>query len=196
MVACFDPSHASRLNAYEQASAERLRLLRSEGAPAADPDWLGALEQQIAEHGIALAAARLDLVARLARVLAAADGVFPQPELAVTGEVEGWLGEMPALAAEDRLRRRLAEGRGLDAEAGRALVGAHRSDLYVRFAATHIPAAECSTGEQKALLIAILIGQARLMAAERGRGPMLLLDEVVAHLDENRRRAIWASRHG
>jgi DNA replication and repair protein RecF len=191
LVASFDPGHASRLNAYEQASAERLRLLRAEGAPAADPDWLGALEQQIAEHGIALAAARLDLVARLARVLAEADGVFPEPELAVAGEIEGWLGEMPALAAEDRLRRRLAEGRGPDAEAGRALVGAHRSDLYVRFAATHIPAAECSTGEQKALLIAILMGQARLMATERGRGPTLLLDEVVAHLDENRRRALF-----
>jgi DNA replication and repair protein RecF len=197
LVASFDPGHASRLNAYEQALAERLRLLRGEGPPVnGDPAWLGALEQQIAEHGIALAAARLDLVARLGVLLAEGDGAFPQPDLAVVGDVESWLGEMPALAAEDRLRHRLAEGRGLDAEAGRALVGPHRSDLYVRFAATHMPAADCSTGEQKALLIAILLGQARLMAAERGRRPLLLLDEVAAHLDDNRRRALFEALLG
>ncbi len=197
LVASFDPGHASRLNAYEQALAERLRLLRGEGPPVnGDPAWLGALEQQIAEHGIALAAARLDLVARLGVLLAEGDGVFPQPDLAVVGDVESWLGEMPALAAEDRLRHRLAEGRGLDGEAGRALVGPHRSDLYVRFAATHMPAADCSTGEQKALLIAILLGQARLMAAERGRRPLLLLDEVAAHLDDNRRRALFEALLG
>ena len=197
LVASFDPGHASRLNSYEQALAERLRLLRGEGPPGnGDPAWLGALEQQIAEHGIALAAARLDLVARLGVLLAEGDGVFPQPDLAVAGDVETWLGEMPALAAEDRLRHRLAEGRGLDAEAGRALVGPHRSDLYVRFAATHMPAADCSTGEQKALLIAILLGQARLMAAERGRRPLLLLDEVAAHLDDNRRRALFEALLG
>jgi DNA replication and repair protein RecF len=192
LVASFDPGHASRLNAYEQSAGERLRLLRGDGAPAApDTRWLGALEQQIAEHGTALAAARLDLIARLGAVLAESSGPFPRPELSLIGDVEGWLGEMPALAAEDRLRQRLAEGRGLDAEAGRALSGPHRSDLYVRFAATHMPAADCSTGEQKALLIAILLGQARLMAAERGRTPLLLLDEVAAHLDEGRRRALF-----
>jgi len=199
LVASFDPSHTSRLNAYEQAQSERLRLLRGEmpGEPRmgetrfGDPLWLAALEQQIAEHGIALAAARIDLVARLNQVLAEGDGVFPRPDLSISGDVESWLCEVPALAAEDRLRQRLAEGRGLDAEAGRTLAGPHRCDLYVRFAATHMPAADCSTGEQKALLIAILLGQARLMAAERGRTPLLLLDEVAAHLDENRRRALF-----
>jgi DNA replication and repair protein RecF len=197
LVASFDPGHAGRLNAYDQALAERLRLLRGEIGPASgDPAWLSALEQQIAEHGIALAAARLDLVQRLGQVLAEGDGVFPQPDLSIIGEVEGWLDEMPALAAEDRLRHRLAEGRGLDAEAGRALTGPHRSDLYVRFARTHMPAADCSTGEQKALLIAILLGQARLMAAERGRRPLLLLDEVAAHLDDNRRRALFEALLG
>ena len=196
LVASFDPGHASRLNAYEQALSERLRLLRGE-MPAetriADPVWLSALEQQIAEHGIALAAARLDLVARLNRVLSEAHGVFPRPDLSILGEVEAWLADGPALAAEDRLRQRLVEARDLDAEAGRALCGPHRSDLYVRFAATHMSAADCSTGEQKALLIAILLGQASLMAAERGRTPLLLLDEVAAHLDENRRRALFES---
>jgi DNA replication and repair protein RecF len=194
LVASFDPGHASRLNAYDQAQSERLRLLRDETPGEtrnADPAWLAALEQQIAEHGIALAAARLDLAGRLDQVLVAVEGAFPRPDLAILGEAESWLAEMPALAAEERLRQRLAEGRGLDAEAGRALCGPHRSDLYVRFAATHMPAAECSTGEQKALLIAILLGQARLMAAERGQTPLLLLDEVAAHLDENRRRALF-----
>jgi len=194
LVASFDPTHATRLNAYEQAQSERLRLLRGEIAGdirSADTAWLSALEQQIAEHGIALSAARLDLVGRLNQVLAEADGAFPRPDLSILGDVETWLCEIPALAAEDRLRQHLAEGRGPDAEAGRALCGPHRSDLYVRFAATHMPAADCSTGEQKALLIAILLGQARLMAAERGRTPLLLLDEVAAHLDENRRRALF-----
>ncbi len=194
LATSFDPGHATRLNAYEQAQSERLRLLRGElpgETRVVDPAWLSALEQQIAEHGIALAAARLDLIARLNQLLGEGDGIFPRPDLAILGDVEASLAEMPALAAEDRLRQRLAEGRSLDAEAGRSLAGPHRSDLYVRFSATHMPAADCSTGEQKALLIAILLGQARLMAAERGRTPLLLLDEVAAHLDENRRRALF-----
>jgi DNA replication and repair protein RecF len=193
LVTSFDPGHASRLNAYDQAMAERLRLLRGDLPQPADPKWLDALEQQVAEQGIAIAAARLDLVARLGNRLAEAEGAFPQPDVALQGEVEGWLSQMPALAAEDRLRQRLAENRGLDAEAGRGLVGPHRSDLFVRFASTHMPASDCSTGEQKALLIAILLGHARLMATELGRTPLLLLDEVAAHLDESRRRALFES---
>jgi len=190
LVLCFDPGHAGRLNAYDQAGSERMRLLRGEG-PAAEPGWLDALEQQIAEQGIAVAAARLHLVERLNATLAAAGGAFPEPALGLAGEVESWLGEMPALAAEERLRGRLAAGRALDGEVGRAHLGPHRSDLLVRFAATGMPAADCSTGEQKALLIAILLGQARLMAAERNRAPLLLLDEVAAHLDDGRRRALF-----
>ena len=190
LVLCFDPGHAGRLNAYELAASERMRLLRGEG-PAAQSGWLDALEQQIAEQGVAIAAARLDLAARLGAVLAEADGSFPRPALALQGEVEAWLGEMPALAAEERMRARLAAGRALDAEAGRAHLGPHRSDLLVAFEATGMPAAECSTGEQKALLIAILLGQARLMATERSRPPLLLLDEIAAHLDDGRRRALF-----
>jgi DNA replication and repair protein RecF len=194
LVFCFDPGHASRLNACDQAMSERLRLLRGEapgGGSAGIAVWLDALEQQIAEHGIAISAARLDLVSRLGRVLAETDGAFPRPALALVGEVEDWLADMPALAAEERLRERLAAGRGLDADAGRALVGPQRSDLQAVFAGSGMPAADCSTGEQKALLIAILLGQARLMADERGRAPLLLLDEVAAHLDEGRRRALF-----
>ncbi len=198
LVLCFDPGHASRLNAYEQAASERMRLLRGEMPPGEGRShsvWLDALEQQIAEQGVAIAAARLDLVARLGAVLGATEGSFPRPGLALQGEVEGWLETMPALAAEDRMRARQAAGRTLDAEAGRAHLGPHRSDLLVSFGsdggAVGMPAADCSTGEQKALLIAILLGQARLMAAERGRPPLLLLDEIAAHLDEGRRRALF-----
>ena len=200
LVLCFDPGHATRLNAYEQAAAERMRLLRGEGPSLgqnggqnAQPGWLDALEQQIAEQGVAIAAARLDLVARLGAVLAAADGSFPRPGLALQGEVEAWLAESPALASEERMRARLAAGRALDAEAGRAHLGPHRSDLLVTFETSGMPAADCSTGEQKALLIAILLGQARLMATERGRPPLLLLDEIAAHLDDGRRRALFAA---
>ena len=198
LVLCFDPGHAGRLNAYEQAASERMRLLRGEmpaGEARNQAVWLDGLEQQIAEQGVAIAAARLDLVARLGAVLGATDGSFPRPGLALQGEVEAWLGEMPALAVEDRMRARLAAGRTLDGEAGRAHLGPHRSDLLVSFGsdggAGGIPAADCSTGEQKALLIAILLGQARLMAAERGRPPLLLLDEIAAHLDDGRRRALF-----
>jgi DNA replication and repair protein RecF len=194
LVLCFDPGHAGRLNAYEQAASERMRLLRGEmpaGEARNQAVWLDGLEQQIAEQGVAIAAARLDLVARLGAVLGATDGSFPRPGLALQGEVEAWLGEMPALAVEDRMRARLAAGRTLDAEAGRAHLGPHRSDLLVSFEAGGMPAADCSTGEQKALLIAILLGQARLMAAERGRPPLLLLDEIAAHLDDGRRRALF-----
>jgi DNA replication and repair protein RecF len=190
LVLAFDPGHGTRLNAYEQATAERLRLLRGGFGNGETGAWLGALEQQIAEQAVALAAARLDLVARLARVLQAADGPFPRPALALAGEVESWLEEMPALAAEERLRDCLARNRGLDAEAGRALIGPHRTDLAARFAASGMPAGDCSTGEQKALIIAILLGQARLMAERPGRLPILLLDEIAAHLDESRRRAL------
>ena len=191
LVLAFDTGHGTRLNAYEQATAERLRLLRGGIAKGETESWLSSLEQQIAEQAVAIAAARLDLVARLGQVLETAEGPFPRPALALAGEVESWLEQMPALAAEERLRLRLAENRGLDAEAGRALIGPHRSDLAARFAASGMPAGDCSTGEQKALIIAILLGQAKLMAEKPGRLPILLLDEIAAHLDENRRRALF-----
>jgi DNA replication and repair protein RecF len=192
LVLCFDPGHAGRLHAYEQASAERLRLLRGEGPSAPGLSaWLDGLEQQLAEQGVAIAAARLDLIARLDAVLSEGEGVFPNTGLGLDGTVEGWLAEVPALAAEERMREHLAASRGLDGEAGRAHLGPHRSDLRASVAGTGMPAGECSTGEQKAMLIAILLGQARLMAAERGRPPLLLLDEIAAHLDDARRRALF-----
>jgi DNA replication and repair protein RecF len=157
----------------------------------ADPVWLVALEQRMAEQGVAVAAARRDITARLDAVCRRARGPFPGAELALTGEVEGWLGDMPALAAEQELRQRLAAARRIDGDTGMTTVGPHRGDVTVRHAGTGMAAAHCSTGEQKALLIAIVLAHARLQAALRDRAPLLLLDEVAAHLDPARRGALF-----
>jgi DNA replication and repair protein RecF len=184
----FDAGHAARLAIYERAMRERARLLRD--GPA-DPAWLDALEETMAADGIALAAARRDMAARLDAECAAAEGAFPQARLALAGEIEGWLAAMPALAAEEELRRRLSAGRRADAESGTTLLGPHRADLVVRHVASGMEAASCSTGEQKALLIAILLAHARLQIRTSGAPPILLLDEVAAHLDGTRRAALF-----
>jgi DNA replication and repair protein RecF len=189
LVYGFDPQHAARVSTYERAMRERARLLRD--GPA-DPAWLGALEDSMAEHGIAVAAARREVTGRLDEACADAGGPFPRARLALDGTVDDWLAAMPALAAEDEFRRRLASGRRADGEAGTCLVGPHRSDLAVRHLGTGMPAAHCSTGEQKALLIAILLAHARLQAMRRGAAPIMLLDEVAAHLDAIRRAALFA----
>ncbi|CAN0595535.1 unnamed protein product, partial [Laminaria digitata] len=116
----------------------------------------------------------------------------PRTGLTLDGEVEGWLAEGPALAAEDRLRTALAASRRQDAAAGMTVHGPHRSDMRVRHIGKDQPAALCSTGEQKALLIAIVLAHARLQALARGAPPLLLLDEVAAHLDADRRGALYA----
>ena len=188
LVTGFDPGHWSRLLAYERAMRERARLLR-EGT--ADPSWLKALEEIMAENGVALAAARLEAVARLAAACAEAPGPFPRAGLAIEGAVERWLGSMPALAAEEAFRMALHDSRGLDRDSGVTQTGPHRSDLLVRHLGTGEAAGLCSTGEQKALLIAIVLAYARLLALRRGRAPVLLLDEVTAHLDAARRSALF-----
>ncbi len=190
MVFGRDPAHAGRITAYEHAMRERARLL--ERGDQAAGDWLGALESTMAEKGVAIAAARLDMAGRLAAQLDEADeAAFPAADLAVEGEVEAWLASGTALAAEDNLRRALSGGRGQDAASGRTARGPHRSDLCVRHRGKARPAADCSTGEQKALLISLILAQARLQVAERGRPPILLLDEVAAHLDGARRAALF-----
>src|SRR5439155_11594149 len=144
----------------------------------------------------AVAAARRDAIEQLDRECAAAAGAFPKARLALVGTVEDWLGEMPALAAEERLRAALADGRAADAAAGGAGVGPHRSDLAVTHAEKGIAAEAASTGEQKAVLIAIVLGQARLQRSVRGEPPLLLLDEVAAHLDGARRTALFDTLAG
>jgi DNA replication and repair protein RecF len=188
----FDPEHAARVTVYDNALRERVRLLK-EGP--ADPAWLAALEDRMARYGVAIAAARRDVAQRLDVACAAAPGPFPRARLAAVGAVESWLDEGPALAAEDRLRDGLAAARRQDAESGGAALGPHRSDLLV----THpngVAAPLCSTGEQKALLVAILLAHARLQGGLRGATPLLLLDEVAAHLDELRRRALFEALLG
>ncbi len=188
LVMGFDPSHGTRVNAYERALRERNRLLTDE---IADDAWLGGLEAQMAEHGVAVAAARVETLARLkAAIEAASETHFPRAELALEGTLEAAIAEKPAIDVEDEFARRLAVSRARDAGAGRTLEGPHRSDLHVRYRTRDREARLCSTGEQKALLIGIVLANARLLAA-RGTPPLLLLDEVAAHLDEERRRALF-----
>lgn len=187
----YDAAHAEHTAAYERAMHDRNRLLRERGAHGADAAWLDALEARMAERGAAVAAARLALVARLGTAVALGIGPFPAAGLAVEGDVEGWLSEGPALRAEDRFRASLAERRAADAEAGRTTIGVHLSDFAVRRLPDGQPAAYCSTGEQKALLISIVLANARLLSIERGAAPLLLLDEVAAHLDPARRAALF-----
>ncbi len=192
LVYGFDPAHAGRVAAYEQALRGRARLLKLGGA---DGVWLAALEDTMARHGVAIAAARRDLVGRLAQACGAANGAasgpFPVAGLALDGEAEAALEGQAALAVEDGLRARLAEARSRDAAAGGAAVGPHRSDLAVSHLERGLPAALCSTGEQKALLISIVLAHARLLTLHRSAPPLLLLDEIAAHLDETRRRALF-----
>jgi len=192
LVAGFFPAHARHASAYERAMRERARLLR-DGRD--DPSWLSALEDAMATNGVALAAARREVVGRLQAAAAAAtlaDGPFPAADVAVAGSVETALGEEPALSVEDGLRARLRDARRYDAAAGGAAAGPHRSDLEVRHRGKDMPADQCSTGEQKALLIGIVLANARLLTDERGAPPLLLLDEVAAHLDGRRRDALHA----
>jgi DNA replication and repair protein RecF len=188
LVLGLDPAHASRVAAYDQALRERSRLLRD--GPS-DPTWLSALEEVMAEQGVAVAAGRREAVQRLDRACAASEGPFPHARLRLTGVVEDWLEAMPALAAEAKLRSMLAANRPSDAQAGATLIGPHRSDLSVSLAEKGVAAELASTGEQKALLISILLAHARLQWAVRGEPPLLLLDEIAAHLDAIRRAALF-----
>jgi DNA replication and repair protein RecF len=194
LVFGLDPAHATRLADYERAYRERARLLRAGrfGGPAPDPAWIAALEHAMAEHGIAVTAARLNLVSRLNAACAMGMGPFPAAHLALQGEAESWLAAMPALDAEEALREGLARGRARDAESGGAALGPQRSDLVVTHVVKGQPASRCSTGEQKALLISVVLADARLRALDRGAAPILLLDEVAAHLDAARREALYA----
>jgi DNA replication and repair protein RecF len=189
LVFGLDPAHAARVASYDQALRERSRLLRD---GIAEPAWLDALEAVMAAEGTAVAAGRRDAVERLDRACAEADGPFPRARLALFGTVEDWLRETPALAVEERFKAALGENRAGDAAAGGATLGPHRADFGVTHEEKAIAAEHASTGEQKALLIAILLAHAKLQRAVRGEPPLLLLDEVSAHLDARRRTALFA----
>ncbi len=196
LVWALEPHHAREVAAFDNAMAQRNRLLageRREGR-AADPGWLAALEDAMARHGVAAAAARRGLVARLNATLAQGiTGAFPAARLDLACPVAGALGQAPALAVEERWRAAWAAARGRDAAAGATLEGPHRADLGFVHAPKDLPAALCSTGEQKALLVSVVLAHAALIAAARGFAPLLLLDEVAAHLDPARREALFAA---
>ncbi|MEG3087852.1 DNA replication/repair protein RecF [Sphingomonas sp. PB4P5] len=180
LTLALSPGHAVHSNRYEAAMRARNRLLADDVPP--DPHWLSALETQMAEHGAAIDEARRETVAALSAALAdQPEGPFARAGLAL----EGWTGAGDTLAAD------LAHGRRRDTAAGRTLIGPHRSDLAVTHLGKQQPAALCSTGEQKALLLGIVLGHADLVAQRTGRAPILLLDEVAAHLDPSRRAALF-----
>lgn len=177
----FTPDHAEAALAYDKAMRDRNRLLKDQVSNAG---WYGALEAQMVEAGTALIANRHAALQRLATAQDAASA-FPHPALSLIGPEGG-----ADLAAED-LATALAEGRRRDMAAGRTLQGPHRSDLRAVYLAKGVDAGQCSTGEQKALLISLILANARALAADLGRAPVLLLDEVAAHLDTDRRAALY-----
>jgi DNA replication and repair protein RecF len=191
LVFAAEPGHAAHVNAYEKSQRERMRLLTDGPADAA---WLSALEARMAEAGALMADARARTLSALQMEIdSRGERPFPQARLTLTGEWEKMAGEGVDFAeVEARLVRALASARDRDASAGRSLTGPHRGDLAVIHAEKDRPAAECSTGEQKALVLNLVLAQsARLSRAESAPKPILLLDEVAAHLDRRRRAALF-----
>jgi DNA replication and repair protein RecF len=191
LVFAGEPGHAVQVAAYERALRERTRLLAESPA---DPAWLTALEARLAKAGAAIVIARADTLAALqAEITARGERPFPQASLALPGEWETLARQGVAdEEIEARLSRALAAARPRDAAAGRALTGPHRGDLLVGYVQKGRPAAESSTGEQKALILNLILAQAsRLSRAESQPNPILLLDEVAAHLDSSRRAALF-----
>lgn len=190
LVLAVDAGHGSRVNALERALRSRNRLLQE---PRPDRHWLDAVEHETAELAVAVAGARVETVRRLRGVLASRrDAAFPAAEIALDGLLEQLLPALPAGAVEQRYRALLRDERSRDAAAGRTLAGPHLTDLAVRYAPKGVAAAAASTGEQKALLIGLVLAHARLVAEMTATAPVLLLDEVVAHLDPSRRAALHA----
>jgi DNA replication and repair protein RecF len=180
------PSHGRHAAAYERAMRDRQKLLDDGG----DPHWIDALEAQMAKHGAAMAQARAAMLGLLSAAIATRpDGAFPKAVLAFDGRFEN---ETSKDDQEVLLAQALRRGRARDTAAGRALDGPHRSDLLVRHGPKDMPASSCSTGEQKALLLGIMLAHARALADDTHSGPcLLLLDEAAAHLDPDRRAALF-----
>jgi DNA replication and repair protein RecF len=192
LVFAAEPAHAAHAGAYDKAQRERMRLLTDE-AQRPDPVWLSALEARMAQAGALMAQARARTLSALqTEIDGRGERPFPQARLSLTGDWEKMAAEGAETAEiETRLAAALAAARSRDSSAGRALTGPHRGDLAVIHAEKDRPAAECSTGEQKALILNLVLAQAaRLSAAESAPAPVLLLDEVAAHLDPLRRAAL------
>ncbi|MBK0019997.1 DNA replication/repair protein RecF [Brucella pseudogrignonensis] len=190
MVLAIDTGHGKRVLDYEKAMRSRNRLL-SDGN--SDNQWLDAIESQMAELGIAIAAARSEAMRLIAAMIERlpAEGPFPKADCFLEGTLEQRIGLEAALDLEEDFRRTMRDGRARDRAAGRSLEGPHRTDLIVQHRPKSMPAALCSTGEQKALLIGLILAHARLTGELSGMAPILLLDEIAAHLDTGRRAALF-----
>lgn len=193
LVLAVDADHASRTNALERALRNRNKLLE---AGTSDAAWLDAAEREIAELGIAVAAARAETVTRLDALIQETldpQSPFPWASIRLDGDFAEMVAQYPSLEAEDRYRTRLRENRNRDAAAGRTLIGPQSSDLVVVHGPKTLPAALASTGEQKALLTGLVLAHARLVASMSGIMPIILLDEVAAHFDPLRRTALYTN---
>ena len=190
MVLAIDTAHGKRVLDYEKAMRSRNRLL-SDGN--SDNQWLDAIESQMAELGIAIAAARAECMRLIAAMIERlpTDGPFPKADCFLEGALEQRISVEAAIDLEEDFRRGLRDGRARDRAAGRTLEGPHRTDLIVQHRPKSMPAALCSTGEQKALLIGLILAHARLTGELSGMAPILLLDEIAAHLDTGRRAALF-----
>ena len=193
IVLTLHPDHGRHLSAFESAMRERNRLLAERGA-GADPAWLGALEGRMAEQAVAIAAARRETVAHLDAATGglATGTAFPRAVVTVKGWLEEMLAAASALETEEAYCARLAAERARDAASGRTESGPHRSDFTVLHRDKEMPAALCSSGEQKALLVGLVLAHAALVGTLGSRPPMLLLDEIAAHLDADRLAALLA----
>jgi DNA replication and repair protein RecF len=189
LVLAIDSQHSSRVSALERSLRSRNRLLEVRNF---DDAWCDAIERETAELAVAVAAMRGETAVKLAAMLGAREAsAFPSAQIMLDGWMENALLNEPATAVEDRYRQILRESRLRDAAAGRTLDGPHLTDLQVVYAPKNMPARDASTGEQKALLIGLVLAHATLVAETTGIVPLLLLDEVVAHLDPNRRSALF-----
>ncbi len=191
LVLAVDPEHGGRVSALEKALRNRNRLLEDHYS---ETIWLDAAEREIAEIAIGVAAARSETVSRLAALIEAEkvkETPFPWADLALSGELEAMLPDRPAIEVEDHYRALLRANRARDAAAGRTLIGPQSADLVVRHGPKGMDAARSSTGEQKALLVGLVLAHARLVASMTGFVPLVLLDEIAAHFDPLRRGALY-----
>ena len=183
MTLSFEPNHGEATLTYEKAMRERNRLLKDQ---VRDPAWYGAVEGQMAKAGAAIVQNRADALIRVAAAQEGAKTAFPVAALTISGPEDG-----PTPTTQSDLADAFADNRQRDLYAGRTLIGPHRADLGAIYVAKDIAAKQCSTGEQKALLISLILANARAIADDFGAPPLLLLDEVAAHLDADRRAALY-----
>ena len=190
LVFAYEPDHVTRINRYNKIMRERMKLLQLDKP--ADPRWLSELETQMSAAAVSTAASRIALLRCLQQHADTLDSAFPRPRLEVEGWVENEVALRPAVNVEEDLKNRFTAARSTDRASGRTSNGIHRSDLRVIYAEKNIPAVLASTGEQKALLVSIILAHALMMQAEKGFVPIILLDEVAAHLDEVRRQQLFS----